>query len=148
MQLSPNFSLEELTASDTAAQNGIDNTPTSAVLANLSVLASGLEAVRALLGNLPIHINSGYRCPELNKLVGGESNSAHMDGFAADILCPQFGTPLAIVQFIAKSHLDFDQIIQEGTWVHCSFAPALRGMTMTAHFGPGGTTYSNGIDAA
>ena len=89
MNLSPHFSLQELTASDTAAKLNINNSPPVPVLMNLSILASGLEQIRSLLG-YPVHVNSGYRCPELNKTVGGVPDSAHLSGFAADIVCPQF----------------------------------------------------------
>ena len=124
MQLTPNFSLEELIASDTAARAGIDNTPPPALMDNLQALAQGLESVRALLGN-PIHVNSGYRSPALNARVGGAPNSRHMTGLAADILCPQFGTPLDVCRAIAASGIPIDQVIHEyANWCHVSFTPA------------------------
>lgn len=144
MQLSPHFSLEELTASSTARRLGIDNTPPAEALANLAVTANGLEGVRSLLGQ-PMRIDSGFRCPALNRAVGGAKTSAHMSGYAADFVCPEFGDPLAIVKAIAASELPFDQVIQEGTWVHISFDPQLRRRILTAHFGPGGTTYTEGV---
>jgi zinc D-Ala-D-Ala carboxypeptidase len=122
MQLTPNFSFEELTASETAARDGIDNTPPDALMDNLLALANGLEKVRALLGN-PIHVNSGYRCPALNAKVGGASNSRHMTGLAADIVCPQFGSPLDVCRAVANSGIAVDQVIHEfATWCHVSFA--------------------------
>jgi hypothetical protein len=120
-QLTPHFSLEELTAT---AHRGIDNTPPAPILPHLQTLAEGLEQVRALLGH-PLHINSGYRSPALNSEVGGAKNSAHMSGYAADFICPAFGDPLAICKAIAASQIQFNQIIQEGTWTHLSFAPPL-----------------------
>ena len=72
MQLTAHFSLEELIASETATRSGIDNTPPSELMPNLRALADGLEKVRAALGGRPIHINSGYRCPALNKAVDTE----------------------------------------------------------------------------
>lgn len=143
-QLTEHFSLEELTASSTGTRLGIDNTPTPTIASNLVHLAVGLESVRSLLGNNPLHIDSGYRSPTLNRAVGGSGMSAHMQGYAADFTCAAFGTPLQIVQFLQSSGLHFDQIIQEGTWVHISFDPAMRQQVLTAHFGPGGTTYSQG----
>jgi zinc D-Ala-D-Ala carboxypeptidase len=144
-QLTPNFSLEELTLSSTAQRLGIDNTPTPDIVAALTVAANGMEQVRALLGNLPIHVDSGYRCQALNKAVGGAADSAHMEGYAVDFICPAFGAPLAIAHAVSAAGLAFDQLIMEGTWVHISFDPRLRGLLLSAHFGPGGTSYSNGI---
>ena len=61
MMLSEHFTLEELTASEVAARAGIDNTPSAETMRNLLRLATGLELVRAALGNNPIHVTSGYR---------------------------------------------------------------------------------------
>ena len=146
-QLTIHFSLEELTRSDTAVRLGIDNTPSAEVLDNLQVLAEGLEKVRDLLGvyNRPVLISSGYRCSALNKALHGSVNSAHMYGYAADFTCPDFGNPLAIVKKIAQSTLKFDQLIQEGTWVHISFDPKMRGEVLTAHFNNGVATYTKGV---
>lgn len=144
MKLSPNFRLDELTFSATAQRLCIDNTPDARITSHLVALAAGLEQVRVLLGDRPIRINSGYRCPALNKAVGGAANSAHMLGYAADFTCAEFGPPLEIVRALQRSRLDFDQVIQEGTWVHVSFAPTARRQVLTAHFGQGGTTYSMG----
>lgn len=143
MQLSEHFTLEELMFSSTAQRLGIDNTPNAVMVANLTNCASGLEEVRALLGR-PMSIDSGYRCPDLNKAVGGASNSAHMTGYADDFVCPGFGTPEQIVKAIVASDIVFDQCIQEGTWVHISFDPAARKQVLTAHFGAAGTTYTQG----
>lgn len=123
MQLSAHFSLEALTASETAARRGIDNAPTPSVIVNLTRLADSLERVRTILGNRSIHINSGYRSPALNAIVGGAKISAHMDGLAADIVCPSFGTPLGVCAAIEASGIDFDQIIYEfGAWCHFAIA--------------------------
>ncbi len=143
MILSPHFTLEELTRSSTAVRLGIDNTPPEGVFANLAVLAEGLEALRALLGH-PLMIDSGYRCPDLNAVVHGSQFSAHLQGYAADFVCPAFGAPLEIVRAIEASGIRFDQCIQEGTWVHISFDPRMRQQVLTAHFGAEGTTYTQG----
>lgn len=146
MQLSDHFSLAELVASSTATRLGIDNTPSPQIVAALGVTAAGLEQVRSLLGGQPMHIDSGYRCPALNAAVRGAKNSAHMSGFAADFVCPSFGTPIEIVRAIQASNLQFDQCIVEcNAWVHISFAPDMRRQVLTAHFGPGGTTYTQGV---
>lgn len=123
--LSPHFSLEELTASDTAARKGIDNTPTLEARAALVRTALGLETLRALLG-APLLVSSGYRSPALNKLVGGQPNSQHMRGEAADFTAPQFGPPEAIVKRLDDYRV-FDQLILEfGRWVHVSFTDKPR----------------------
>lgn len=137
MQLTEHFSLEELTAT---AHRGIDNTAPAPIVPHLKMLAEGLERVRALLGH-PIHVNSGYRCPDLNTEVGGSKTSAHMKGYAGDFICPAFGSPLEICKTIVHSELEFDQIIQEGTWVHLSFDPANRRSILTKS----GSGYKQGL---
>ena len=143
MNLTDHFTLEELCLSSTAERSGIDNTPGPEIVENLRVLARGLEEVRGFLGK-PMHIDSGYRCESLNSAVNGARNSAHLQGYAADFICPGFGTPLEIVKAISESAIAFDQCIQEGTWVHISFDPRTRKQILTAHFGPNGTTYTMG----
>lgn len=144
MQLSEHFSLEELVFSSTAQRLGIDNTPPPRAIENLKLAAEGLEKVRRLLGQ-PIHIDSGYRCPTLNEKVGGAKLSAHLDGWAVDFVCPKFGSPLQIVRAIESSDLQFDKCIQEGAWVHISFAPSNRRILLTAHFSSKGVVYSKGV---
>ena len=141
MKLTENFTLEELTFSQTATRKGIDNEPSDTVKANLQVLAQGLERIRAIL-LCPIHISSGYRSPALNRAIGGSAKSAHMDGYAADITAPKFGTPNEIVRALKRHGIKCDQCIMEGTWVHISFAPAMRNQFMTATFNNGVATYS------
>ena len=145
MKLTQHFTLAELTFSATAQRKQINNTPPPVIVQNLHLLAAGLEDVRTALGNLPLRINSGYRCPKLTRAVGGARLSAHMSGHAADFVCPDFGSPLEIVRALAKADILFDKLIQEGTWVHISFAPEARRQLLTAHFGPGGTTYTAGV---
>lgn len=120
MRLSPHFTLDELTVSEVAARLGIDNSPPSKeVRDNLRFLAQHLERVRSVLGDRPIIITSGYRCPELNGTIGGSPTSAHVRGLAADFICPSYGTPYEIVERIADSDVPFDQLIHEyGRWVH------------------------------
>jgi hypothetical protein len=145
MQLTEHFTLEELTFSSTAVARGIDNSPLPETVKHLAVLAQGLERVRGIL-SAPIDIDSGYRCPSLNGIVRGVQTSAHLTGYAADFLCPQFGSPLTIVQRLAaETALQFDQMIQEGTWVHISFAPTMRRQVLTAHFDSGVATYTHGV---
>src|SRR3569833_46377 len=92
-QLSPNFKLSEFLVSQTAARQGIQNVPSAAEVANLEKLCLNvLEPVRTVLGGKPIFISSGFRCPALNKAVGGAPNSDHQLGQAADITCAGFGS--------------------------------------------------------
>lgn len=79
------FTLAELTRSETAARHKIDNTPPAAIIKNLQYgVDMVLDPLRRIYGK-PIKINSGYRCPQLNKIVGGVANSWHQEGNAADI---------------------------------------------------------------
>ncbi len=144
MMLSQHFSLAELTHSDLAVRFGIDNTPANFARLNLDLLARGLESVRTVLGE-PMHVSSGYRCPKLNAAVRGAGNSSHLKGLAADFTCSRFGTPLEVARAIRESSVDFDQLIQEGNWIHISFAEVPRRLVLTAHFGPAGTTYTQGV---
>lgn len=144
MKLTEHFTLEELTFSPTAERQKINNTPSLEAVAHMTTLAEGLEKVRALLGG-PIRISSGYRSPELNSAIRGAKNSAHMTGYAADFTSPSFGSPKDVVRAIAASTIDFDKCIYEGTWVHISFDPDARRQVLTAHFGQGGTTYTEGV---
>lgn len=145
MKLSANFYLQEFISSDTATRNNIDNTPSPSIIGNLTILAQGLEHIREVLDNKTIHINSGYRCQELNTIIKGSKTSAHMQGYAADFICPSFGRPIDIVKKIVSSGIKFDQVIQEGTWVHISFDPKMRQEVLTANFNKTGTTYIKGI---
>lgn len=142
--LSRYFTLEEMTFSSTAVRQQIDNTPSAAILEKLRETANQMDAVRELLG-YPITVTSGYRSPALNALINGSPTSAHMSGHAVDIVCRQFGTPLQICHKIAASNIRFDQLIQEGTWVHISFDPRMRREIKTANFSGGATTYMSGL---
>ena len=131
MNLSSNFSLEELCRSDTALRKGLDNTPDAETIANLTELANGLEKVRELLGH-PMHISSGYRSLKVNSAIGSKPTSAHVKGFAADFTCPGFGSVSDVCHAIMDSTIDYDQVISEyGAWVHISFAPEMRRMNLT-----------------
>jgi hypothetical protein len=121
MWLSPHFSLDELTHSQTAARKGISNTPPPDVVEALKHTALGMEAVRIRLG-APCIISSGYRSPQLNRAIGGSKSSQHMTGEAVDFTCPGFGRPSTIVSALFDAGIEFDQLIEEfGEWVHISF---------------------------
>lgn len=128
MNLSPHFSLAELT---TTQVRGVDNTPSAKITDTLRYTAARMETVRAILRDRPIVVTSGYRHPIINRIVGGSQNSAHMSGHAVDFICPAFGSPLDIAHAIAASDLMFDQLIEEGTWVHLSFDPRMRRQVKT-----------------
>jgi hypothetical protein len=121
--LSENFSLQELTYSETASREGLSNRPDAEALANLKRLADVLEKIRSLCGDNPVTITSGYRSPEVNAAVGGSASSAHMYGLAADLIIPGYGDPidvcLAIEPHIAEWQID--QTINEyppDGWIH------------------------------
>jgi hypothetical protein len=129
MKISEHLTLREVTKSNTADRNGIDNTPTDEHLANLKAVAENVfEPLRRHFGK-PIGINSGYRSAALNKAVNGSSSSQHCKGQALDIDADIFDNGLTNAEIFnyIKDNLDFDQMIWEfGTddepnWVHVSF---------------------------
>ena len=121
------FTIDELCASDTARRKGIDNTPNADARLRMQILIEQLlDPIRAAWGG-PITVNSGYRSPELNKKVGGVSNSQHLKGEAADITV---GSQEAnkqlfdlIVELRQNGRISFDQLIDESnySWLHISF---------------------------
>lgn len=119
------FTLKELTRSATAEAKGIDNTPTPEVEKNLTLLVENvLDPLRKLSGK-PITVNSGYRCPELNKAVGGSKTSDHVKGFAADITGGSKEENERLFNII-KHNFHFKQLIDEKgfSWVHVSYDPS------------------------
>jgi uncharacterized protein YcbK (DUF882 family) len=120
MKLSENFSLEELTNSETAARNGWDNTPNATELANLVRLAAFLEEVKTVLGGKPVMVNSAFRSKIVNDAVGSKDTSQHRIGCAADIRVPSM-TPDEVVKAVIASGIGYDQIIREfDRWTHIS----------------------------
>ena len=128
MQLTNNFTLSELVYSDTARTRGIDNTLPPYLMRNIKALAERLQLIRGALG-VPITISSGYRCPELNKAVGGSKNSLHQLALAADIHAKGYAAQ-ALFEFIRDNAFGFDQLILERVggkeWVHISVQPRER----------------------
>ena len=121
MRLSANFTLDELTVSETAARYGLDNTPPPEVIENLKLLALSLQTLRTLFGNNAIIITSGYRSPQVNEKVGSRPSSDHVRGLAADFIVPAFGTPDQVIRAVLASHIPFKQIIREfDRWTHFS----------------------------
>lgn len=118
------FSLSEFLNSATAKRLGIDNTPSFEVVDNLNKLADYLDGIREKVGK-PILISSGFRCPVLNKAVGGVSNSQHQKGLAADLTC----SDMESLEKVIRETGGFDQLIKEhckgskSFWYHVSVAP-------------------------
>lgn len=118
------FTIKELTKSSTAESKGIYNTPTPEVERNLTALVENvLDPLRTIYGK-PITVNSGYRCPELNKAVGGSATSDHVKGFAADITAGSKEENERLFNII-KHNFHFSQLIDEKnfSWVHVSYNP-------------------------
>lgn len=122
------FTITELSKSSTAAQKGIDNTPNPDVIKNLESLVEHiLDPLREKFGK-PITVNSGYRCPALNKAVGGSKTSHHMIGLAADITGGSVARNRILFSLIQELNLPFDQLIDEKNykWIHVSFSEKPR----------------------
>lgn len=119
MNLSKHFTLKELTHSDISVRHNLDNSPSSDVIFNLTRLATFMEAVRSLFAK-PIIINSAYRSPAVNNLLGSRPTSQHCFGCAADFRINGL-TPDQIVKKIVASNIPYDQVIREfDSWVHIS----------------------------
>ena len=120
MNLTANFTLEELTRSDAAARNGWDNTPNEAEIENLKRLAMLLQQVKTAVGGKAVMINSGFRNKQVNDSVGSKDTSQHRIGCAADLRIPGM-TPRQVVEACITANVPFDQIILEfDSWTHIS----------------------------
>ncbi len=154
MQLTANFSLKELTSSDTATRKGLDNTPNETVTANLKTLCEQiLQPIREHYGK-SVKVNSGYRSPEVNASVGGSKTSDHCKGQAADIEITGVANG-DLAKYIAEN-FKFTQVILEfytqgvpdSGWVHVSYdANDLKCQTLTAVKKDGKTVYLPGLQA-
>jgi hypothetical protein len=116
------FTIEELSHSDTAVARKIDNNPSRVVVENLEALVLNvLDPLREAYGK-PIRVNSGYRSPRLNLVIGGAKNSQHMTGEAVDITAGSKEDNKWLFDYIFR-HLPYDQLIDESnySWVHVSF---------------------------
>jgi len=154
MQLTNNFSLKELTVSETATRKGLDNTPNEQVIANLKTLAENiLQPIRDHFGK-SVKVNSGYRSPEVNASVGGSKTSDHCKGQAADIEITGVANG-DLAKYIAEN-FKFTQVILEfytqgvpdSGWVHVSYdSNDLKCQTLTAVKQNGKTVYLPGLQA-
>jgi zinc D-Ala-D-Ala carboxypeptidase len=153
-QLTRNFSLAELTKSETALRHDMDNTPGPVEIGNLTELAGKvLQPVRDHYAK-GVKVNSGFRHPDVNAKVGGSKTSDHCKGQAADIEIP--GVPNAELAEWIKDNLEFTQLILEfytpgipdSGWVHVSYNPDnLKKQVMTATKQNGKTVYLPGLVA-
>ena len=153
MKLSANFSVSELTRSQTATRKGIDNSPNDEQLANLRALCENvLQPIRDHFGK-PVRISSGLRVPELNTAIGGSTTSDHCKGMAADIEIPGVDNK-ELAEWIG-ANLEFRQLILEfytgipdSGWVHVSYNPSdNKKQVLTATKQNGKTVYLNGLVA-
>ena len=128
MQLSKNFSLQELIKSQTAERKGIDNTPSPEHQENLKLLCTSLlQPIRDHFSRV-VSVSSGYRSPELCTAIGSKITSQHARGEAADFEI--FGLSNKTLADYIDSELHYDQLILEywkesdpnSGWVHCSFS--------------------------
>ena len=124
------FTIKELTKSDVAKRNKINNTPTMQEEANLVALVENiLDPLREVYGK-PIIVTSGFRCERLNKLVKGSKTSQHRFGQAADIRTIEDTVEenKKLFDLVQKLNLPYDQLIDEYNydWVHVSYSPRNR----------------------
>lgn len=150
------FTIRELTKSNTAVRKGINNTPNSIIVNSLTALIDNvLDPLREKWG-APIIVTSGYRCPALNRAVGGASGSQHTKGEAADIrsMSDSRDDNMKLLRCLLNSGIEFDQVIAENVdsqgrpdWIHVSFTRARqnRKKRTTMKKISGRTTYLNGI---
>jgi|TARA_B100001287_G_scaffold248764_1_gene228171 hypothetical protein len=134
MLLSKNFSLLELTKSQTAERRGIENKPTAEHIENMVALCENiLQPVRDQYGSFIV--SSGYRCPELCIAIGSSKDSQHAKGQAADFEVAGVSN-YKLASWI-EENLEFDQLILEcftggnTGWIHCSYVPDGRRETLT-----------------
>ena len=141
MNLSRNFSYDELVYSEAAVRRGIPNIPDAHQLVNMKILCEMvLEPVRTLLGDRRILVSSGFRCPEVNAIIGGRRTSQHMLGQAADFSVEGVAVP-DVVWAILESQIPFDQVINEfGRWIHVSHREKPRRQGLAAFKNDAGET--------
>ena len=125
MNITKNFKLEEFAKSETAQRKGIDNSIPAELIPNIKALCENVLQPLRDYAEVPIVISSGYRCPALNKAVGGSATSQHMKGEAADIIIPSKKVGLQWFEWM-RTHLTYNQLIWEtnsrgGSWIHVGY---------------------------
>ena len=145
MNLTKNFTLQELTASDWAARHGVDNTPSTTVLAELQRTAEMLQRIRNYLTastgiDTPLTNISGYRSIPVNRGIGSTDGSDHVRGCAADFKALRM-TPYQVCPALLPKLDEFGigQIINELTWVHVSTRPVAKPVNRIITIDPRGT---------
>jgi hypothetical protein len=129
MKISEHISLEEATSSPYATAHNINNVPGPVELSAMKLVAEKVFEPLRIHFNVPLKINSFYRCPQLNKAIGGASTSQHVKGEAIDVDATGAVTNKDLFLYI-KDHLPYDQAIWEGgtdenpNWVHVSYNPS------------------------
>lgn len=143
MNLSPHFTLAEMTVSQEAARAGLRNDPDMRQIEALTALCQNvLEPLRARVKK-PVVVSSGYRSTSINRRIGGSNRSQHCRGEAADIIVPGMA-PEDVFSLIRAMKLPFDQVIEEfGQWVHVSHSLAgpQRGNVLMAYRAGGNVQY-------
>lgn len=146
MNLSPNFSLAELTKSQTATRRNINNTPDADEIAALKALAENiLQPLRDHFG-VPVIVSSGFRSDALNKRIGGSASSQHCRGEAADLTVAGVSNK-EVCEWI-RDNLPFDQTIYEfgeSGWVHVSYSARHRRELLSAVKVGRRTVYRKGL---
>ena len=146
IKLTEHFTVEELTRSEIAVRNGIDNSCPKELLTNLLFLAGTLEQIRNDY-YCPLSVSSGYRCPALNKLIGGAPTSAHVKASAVDFTI-KYLKVIDVCRHIPQIIKDFDQVIYEfgpSGWVHLGLSDNPRRQLLTAIIEDEKTKYLPGI---
>lgn len=146
MNLSQNITLDDFIKSQTATRNNIKaqfDPPANVVQSAKLLCENVIEKIKILIPD--VSISSGYRCEELNKLIGGSSTSQHCKGEAVDLVCK---SNLEIAKAVLSAKIPFDQMILEGgtidkpDWIHISYSTKNRGQILRADFIKGKAIYS------
>lgn len=125
MNLSPHFTLSELTRTGQASLAAKNAAEAQSYIPALTALCSTiLEPIRARFG--PVRVNSGFRGPAVNAAVGGSATSQHSKGEAADIVCPGVDLDVLMAWIVNESGIAYGQVIREPTWVHVSLGAPCR----------------------
>lgn len=146
-KITEHFTIEEMTRSEAAIRNGLDNSVPNHLIANMRKVASVLEIIRSHF-NAPIKVTSCYRSQDVNKAVGGSKTSAHCFAHAADFEVVGVAN-LDVCRWVAENIPDFDQVIYEfgpGGWCHLGFTTKEpRKQLLSAVKENGKTVYRKGL---